>query len=524
MSAPADVTGSQFQMFTNLANPRHTNFNQPEPAASPFIHSGNQQRGAPMRWDAQPTSTRSAVIGTKSPSPTAPAAPQFFSKHMDTRTHRSQKSRSSRRSTSTRDSRSRRSHRANRPSSQREDDPSVHSQVSLNSQQRREIRAEKDAEKMGYLMELKRMSQENRAQLTKEWSMADAHEDIELEYNRQKMANDTQDSVNFMSSGLKMAMSGIELLNHKYGPWLELDGMANDVCSDMHKYRPALTRIYKRVWRRGSINPWIELLFTLGGAVLMFHVRNKIMGGSSMPSNVASSSATGSSSFGSSFGGGNGAPIPTATRPNPARNATPFNLGPFASRTPPPPLNRNISRGPTAPPATASAPRGRMRRPTSPGGTAISRAQGAGNNPLASMMGGGGNPLASMMGGGGNPLGGMMMSTMMGGGGGGGGGANLMQGLMGGAPPPSTHSPFSRAPPTVTAPRPTAVPSFRTVVFSHQTRRQRPTSPPVILREDNDSDHGEASFQEDSVNQANIEEEDDQGSEHVAIDIDVDDA
>jgi hypothetical protein len=518
MSSPVGVTGSQFQMFTNLANPRHTNFNQPEPTASPFIHSGNQQRGAPMRWDAQPT-------GAKSPSPTAPAAPtapQFFSKHMDTRTHRSQKSRSSRRSTSTRDSRSRRSRRASRPSSQREDDPpSVHSQVSLNSQQRREIRAEKDAEKMGYLMELKRMSQENRAQLTKEWSMTDAHEDIELEYNRQKMANDTQDSVNFMSSGLKMAMSGIELLNHKYGPWLELDGMANDVCSDMHKYRPALTRIYKRVWRRGSINPWIELLFTLGGAVLMFHVRNKIMGGSSMPSNAASSSsATVPSSFGSSFGGGNSAPMPSATRSNPARNATPFNLGPFASRTPPPPLNRNISRGPTAPPVTVSAPRGRMRRPTSPGGTPISHPAQAGNNPLASMMGGGGNPLASMMGGGGNPLGGMMMSTMMGGGGG--GGANLMQGLMGGAPPPSTHSPFARAPPTVAAPPPTAVPSFRTVFFSQQTRRQRPTSPPVILREDNDSDH--VSFQEDSANQANIEEEDDQGSEHVAIDIDVDDA
>ena len=108
----------------------------------------------------------------------------------------------------------------------------------------------------------------------------------------------------------------------------------------------------------------------------------------------------------------------------------------------------------------------------------------------------------------------------------GGNGANLMQGLMGGNPPPSTtNSPFARTSPSMTTPPPTAVPTFRTVVFS-QSRRQRPTSPPVIVREDKDSDQEAESFQGDTVNQSNNiqgeEEEDDQGSEHVAIDIDVD--
>lgn len=318
---------------------------------------------------------------------------------------------------------------------------------------------------MQYLMELRRMAGHKNIRLTKDWSIRDSHEDIELEYNRQKIACDTNDSVNFMSSGLRMAISGIELANHRFGPWLELDGFADETCADMNKYRPALTRIYKRVWRRGgTVNPWLELLFTLGGAVFMFHLRSKIMGGGS--SRPATSSG----------------PTPAA----PASSSTPFNLGPFATPAQPP-ANHNM---PAAPPPGG---RTRMRRPMSPGGSTMSGAP-SGGNPLSGLMGGGG---------GGNPLAGLM-------------GGGLMQGLMGGPPPPSVVGHTVQGPPPIAG--------FKTVVFDTKRPRRRGApqepphlmrDPPVFMRPEHAADDLETGMSEET-------RDDSDASSHTVIDIDMD--
>ena len=138
---------------------------------------------------------------------------------------------------------------------------------------------EKEAEKAEYLMEMQRIQAGHpHIRSTRKFTTADRHADIELEYNRLKIAADTTESVNFMSNCLKMGVSGVEMLNSRFGPWLSIDGFADEACADMAKYRPALTRIYKRVWRRGCMNPWVELLMLLGGGVLMFHFKSKLLG------------------------------------------------------------------------------------------------------------------------------------------------------------------------------------------------------------------------------------------------------
>jgi len=139
--------------------------------------------------------------------------------------------------------------------------------------------AEKEAEKTEYLMEIQRMRATHpELRGSKNYVSSDGYDDVELEYNRIKIASDTAESVALMMNCLQMGVSGIEMANSKFGPWLSLDGFSEEACADMNKYKPALSRIYKRVWRRGCMNPWIELLMLLGGGVLMFHFKTKLLG------------------------------------------------------------------------------------------------------------------------------------------------------------------------------------------------------------------------------------------------------
>lgn len=150
-------------------------------------------------------------------------------------------------------------------------------------------------------MEISRLIRDNPGlKSTKQWSQSDSHESIEFEYNRLKIVTDTDQSVNFMSGALKMGLTGLELANNKFGPWLQLDGFSEETTRDMNRYKPALGRIYKQVWRKGTVNPFVELLFLLGGSMVMFHVRNKMFG------------------------------PPIQAMPQ-SRSDIPFNLGPFAS-------------------------------------------------------------------------------------------------------------------------------------------------------------------------------------------------
>jgi hypothetical protein len=80
-----------------------------------------------------------------------------------------------------------------------------------------------------------------------------------------------------MKNLLQMLFTGIEMGNARFGPWLELQGWSKTATRDMSKYDGPLTRIYQRIWRHGSINPFVELGMLVGGSMIMYHAQNKML-------------------------------------------------------------------------------------------------------------------------------------------------------------------------------------------------------------------------------------------------------
>ena len=140
------------------------------------------------------------------------------------------------------------------------------------------MQEEINREKQGYLLELEKLRQQG-VQLTKQYTMHDTLEEIQYEYERIKMNQDSINAVNFMRDVMKLALTGVELANAKLGPVLHLDGWSKEVTSDMHRYDHCLERLYKKHWRKGSMSPESELLFLLLGSMIMYHFKSKYFGG-----------------------------------------------------------------------------------------------------------------------------------------------------------------------------------------------------------------------------------------------------
>lgn len=132
---------------------------------------------------------------------------------------------------------------------------------------------EEDGEsKRSVLMDLRRLQMQG-VTLSKEWSMSDAYDDMNLEMRRLTLALDEQNNVNMMRDGLKLAITGIELLNNKLG-LLDLEGWSSEVNRDINKHDVNLSRLYRKYWRRGtSHSPETEILLALGGSLGMHHMK-----------------------------------------------------------------------------------------------------------------------------------------------------------------------------------------------------------------------------------------------------------
>ena len=206
------------------------------------------------------------------------------------------------------------------------------------------VQRERDEEKAELLTQLAAMERDG-VRLTRQFTMADRLEDIEWEHRRQKMAQDSASTVDFMKSMLGLAVTGVEMVNQRFGPVLALDGWSTSVQRDMDKFNAPLSRIYKKLWRKGrGINPFLHLALLLAGSMATYHVSNRL--------NASSSSAA-------------SAPPPRSAPRSQARPPmrTPSITPPTAVRSP---SARPAMRPPMRPPAPAGA-RQPMRRPVMKG-------------------------------------------------------------------------------------------------------------------------------------------------------------
>ena len=112
--------------------------------------------------------------------------------------------------------------------------------------------------------------------LTKEFTTEDRTEDMLLELRKHALAMDETANCAMMRDGLRMAVTGLELVNNRIG-LLDLDGWSSDVCRDLKKYDTQLNSIYRKWWRRSSsTSPELDICLSLAGSMGLHHMRRKM--------------------------------------------------------------------------------------------------------------------------------------------------------------------------------------------------------------------------------------------------------
>ena len=82
--------------------------------------------------------------------------------------------------------------------------------------------------------------------------------------------------MNMMRDGMRMICTGIEMVNGRM-QLLELSGWASEVCADMSKYDPALSKLYRKYWRRSqSSSPEMEIAMGIITSMGMYHFKKKL--------------------------------------------------------------------------------------------------------------------------------------------------------------------------------------------------------------------------------------------------------
>lgn len=143
----------------------------------------------------------------------------------------------------------------------------------------REQRNEEEIlEKQSVLLELERLEKQHGVTLTKRYTMQDNLADMQFEIRRHLSNADEANMVKFMSDGMKLMCTGVELANSRFGPFLELDGWASSVTGDMGRYNSAFSKLYRKYWRRSTMSPEMELAFALIGSIAMHHFQRKAQG------------------------------------------------------------------------------------------------------------------------------------------------------------------------------------------------------------------------------------------------------
>jgi hypothetical protein len=132
-------------------------------------------------------------------------------------------------------------------------------------------------EKQGLLLELRALESKG-TKLTRDFGMHDTLAEMEFELNRHISNISTQNAVSFLRDSLRILISGLEIGNAKLGPFLSIDGWAESVTQDMHRYDHSLERIYKRYWRKQQMSPIMELGWLLVGSMLTWHFKAKFFG------------------------------------------------------------------------------------------------------------------------------------------------------------------------------------------------------------------------------------------------------
>ena len=125
------------------------------------------------------------------------------------------------------------------------------------------------------LLDLRRLEMQG-VRMSKEWTMEDSADDMMLEIRKHSLAMDEMANVNMMRDGMRLLVTGIEMVNNRIG-LLDLEGWSSEVCRDLHKHDANLSRIYRKYWKRSSsTSPEVDICMSLVGSMGFHHMKRKM--------------------------------------------------------------------------------------------------------------------------------------------------------------------------------------------------------------------------------------------------------
>jgi len=111
--------------------------------------------------------------------------------------------------------------------------------------------------------------------LTKRFTMDNAMEEIQVEYDRLVDAKNLEASLRFQRQCMMGVVTGAEFLNSKFNPFdWELDGWSESVHENIEDFDEVFEELYDKYKGRGNMPPEAKLLMSLVGSGFMFHMSN----------------------------------------------------------------------------------------------------------------------------------------------------------------------------------------------------------------------------------------------------------
>ena len=145
--------------------------------------------------------------------------------------------------------------------------------------------ADATMDKAALLQDIKQlqMLNPNTCILSREFTMSDSYETIQLGLYQAKQSIDIASGVNTMKDVLKVGCTGIELGCNKFAKnYADLNGWSTEVATsiDGQSYNAPLQQIYRKYWRNGTngMNPFLQLAFLLLGSAGIFGLKKKFLG------------------------------------------------------------------------------------------------------------------------------------------------------------------------------------------------------------------------------------------------------
>ena len=133
---------------------------------------------------------------------------------------------------------------------------------------------EEKKKKMDLINKLNRLESKGYS-LTKRFTMDNAVDEIQQEYDRLVDAKNLEASLRFQRQCMMGVVTGAEFLNSKFNPFdWQLDGWSESVHENVEDYDEVFEELYDKYKGKGNMPPEARLLFMMVGSGFMFHMSN----------------------------------------------------------------------------------------------------------------------------------------------------------------------------------------------------------------------------------------------------------